>query len=1105
MKKELTTFPITLIPGKIQEAKKSFVPVKVHPVRPQEPVMGKFQYVGEISLAVVIIAIFIYKFADLESITWVTASITVLLVTAAAFAIYEIITNRLKKAQNLRKQESFECQLRQYLDDVAECGNIKSKNDDPQILEDYRLNQVRKVLLYTNISLKPISWQGPKYFECFYGMLINNFPGKVLINYGLEDEKTGEKYNPNYVVAISDWKLYLDIEIDSPYSLDNRQPKTYLTKHQNDENPEFTSDKHNDYFTNQGWIVIRFAEEQIVKTPKSCCKVIAKVINDIIKDDTFLKNYDGIEDLQPIEIWDEEKCKTLEAEKYRESYLPPKPEDKTEDEFLEYRNFRNITDNQEEKEEIAAEKFYQNYSEETKKEDFAQQESDNQDLSIVKENEEVSEPENSETSENNDTIINSESNESTEPENIEEVTETENVTENNEVVTEPENIEEVTETENVTVNNEIVTEPENIEEETKTENVTENNPAVTEPENIEEVTETENVTENNEIVTEPENIDEVTETENVTENNQEDVENIEDVTLTGDVVEEDEDVTKSKDIENINEKDTITEGITENQNITSLNEEQQNELLAQQFAAALETTVEVTDNKEVTTETKPETTANSEQIKVEMVTTEPIQTKETQQVTAENQSNESKIVYSTQEANEKKALVDLVGEMTEYHKLEKWNDLLECCNKIIEIDPRFELAYMRRSTANGNLGKFEEVIADSKMVNEINPSNADAYYNAGIANLILQRHRNAIEEFNKAIKFGISNPGDVFLTIANIYNKLSDDINYREFLQKAANCDNGKAKILISKLKQDEKYNSLSEFNGCISKHLEIAREGVNEIAFSVNDDYAAIADQSRNLNIYRTSDWEIAYKDEIEVAAMAFSRNNRLMAIGGHGLLRILNTANSTFSLHADITNFTGSIKKIFFHPFNSDILYVSDNFSLWKVDTKTKVINKAISDFQLMAVSKDMQYIAGKDYFNRIKVYRIDVLAETFDKKIDETVEIKSMSINSDGSRLVFGDNNGKIELYNPFTTEQIISETLDSEIEEIEVSNTNYFLVMTTDRKLRFFNTTNGAKGNELQLNFMPKRIKLSNLNNLLAIGNFNEDFEVLYVNEKLTEVK
>lgn len=91
-------------------------------------------------------------------------------------------------------------------------------------------------------------------------------------------------YYPDLILVDKSSKLVFDIEIDEPYSLDTKNPI-----HFDD------SDKQRDeYFIENGFIVIRFSENQIVDSTEFCIAVINLVKESVLAFDTS-KIYDEME------------------------------------------------------------------------------------------------------------------------------------------------------------------------------------------------------------------------------------------------------------------------------------------------------------------------------------------------------------------------------------------------------------------------------------------------------------------------------------------------------------------------------------------------------------------------------------------------------------------------------------------------------------------------------------------------------------------------------------------------------------------------------------------------------------------------------------------
>ena len=111
--------------------------------------------------------------------------------------------------------------------------------------------------------------------------------------------------------------LYIDIEIDEPYSNDDGSPIHYLEEDEDEELCSIDS-RRNDYFNEQGFEVIRFAEEQIYLDPEECVNTIKRVIN-------CLKNAQTQKIKKPTEYsldkWTKEQALIMSYKKYRNYYI----------------------------------------------------------------------------------------------------------------------------------------------------------------------------------------------------------------------------------------------------------------------------------------------------------------------------------------------------------------------------------------------------------------------------------------------------------------------------------------------------------------------------------------------------------------------------------------------------------------------------------------------------------------------------------------------------------------------------------------------------------------------------------------------------------------
>ena len=115
--------------------------------------------------------------------------------------------------------------------------------------------------------------------------------------------------------------IFLDIEIDEPYNGIYRQPIHCIGEDE-------ARDKH---FTKRGWIVLRFAEEQVCKQPDACCAFIARLIKHLDPSYQIPDALTEVANPSLISPWDAEQAQKWEKEKHREKYLDvtfPSPSEK---------------------------------------------------------------------------------------------------------------------------------------------------------------------------------------------------------------------------------------------------------------------------------------------------------------------------------------------------------------------------------------------------------------------------------------------------------------------------------------------------------------------------------------------------------------------------------------------------------------------------------------------------------------------------------------------------------------------------------------------------------------------------------------------------------
>ncbi|RQP10510.1 MAG: hypothetical protein EAS52_22680, partial [Parapedobacter sp.] len=119
-------------------------------------------------------------------------------------------------------------------------------------------------------------------------------------------------YEPDIVLFDKSINLYIDIEIDEPYDGYYRYP-THYTHPEQDVKQDNIRDL---FFTESGWVVIRFTERQVHCQPFECINYIKGVLNSLYNKE-FTAKADCIRENQ----WDYNQCIQWQKIYYREKYL----------------------------------------------------------------------------------------------------------------------------------------------------------------------------------------------------------------------------------------------------------------------------------------------------------------------------------------------------------------------------------------------------------------------------------------------------------------------------------------------------------------------------------------------------------------------------------------------------------------------------------------------------------------------------------------------------------------------------------------------------------------------------------------------------------------
>lgn len=154
--------------------------------------------------------------------------------------------------------------------------------------------------------------KGYKEKDFFYQLKENITDLEITDNVHMVIPNFNKPYEPDIVLFDKRLNLYIDVEIDEPYDGYYRYPTHYI-------NPEdeFKQDNIRDlFFTESGWIVIRFTEKQIHCQANECIDHIKNVLDSI-----YNREFTNDIKCEKENQWDYNQCIQWQKFYYRENYL----------------------------------------------------------------------------------------------------------------------------------------------------------------------------------------------------------------------------------------------------------------------------------------------------------------------------------------------------------------------------------------------------------------------------------------------------------------------------------------------------------------------------------------------------------------------------------------------------------------------------------------------------------------------------------------------------------------------------------------------------------------------------------------------------------------
>lgn len=216
------------------------------------------------------------------------------------------------------KQQEFSKQIIKSEPNEEQTDDLKilfTPNNHFEQTEQYVYPVVKMPKQNSNLKLPRLGRSNQKGYKenDFYNQIkskitditIENNVHMVIPNYN-------KPYEPDIVLFDKKLNLYIDIEIDEPYDGYYRYP-THCT---NPEEEIKQDDIRDLFFTESGWVVIRFTEKQVHCQANECIDYIQNVLNSL-----YNRNFTTDVKCEKEKQWDYNQCIQWQKIYYREKYL----------------------------------------------------------------------------------------------------------------------------------------------------------------------------------------------------------------------------------------------------------------------------------------------------------------------------------------------------------------------------------------------------------------------------------------------------------------------------------------------------------------------------------------------------------------------------------------------------------------------------------------------------------------------------------------------------------------------------------------------------------------------------------------------------------------
>lgn len=151
-----------------------------------------------------------------------------------------------------------------------------------------------------------------EFHECIVNLRVQtNFYDDLCLFYGCD-----YPYEPDFAYIDACKGVFVDIEIDEPYSGAEKKPLHYCCN-----GNKTIDDVRNERFAERGWTVVRFSEKQIHEQCESCLKFLYELLVKMDASISIPLGLRGVADLKEERMWTERDANNKIRQREREKYL----------------------------------------------------------------------------------------------------------------------------------------------------------------------------------------------------------------------------------------------------------------------------------------------------------------------------------------------------------------------------------------------------------------------------------------------------------------------------------------------------------------------------------------------------------------------------------------------------------------------------------------------------------------------------------------------------------------------------------------------------------------------------------------------------------------